>query len=675
MISAHRLCPECARQIPADAPESGCSGYLLETVLGRVDHEVVVRVGIPNLNEGTPQMCQKKSKHAGECANRVFANAPPGLLRNALKWVRRKPAIAVLIASLAALLVAVGWNVCKNKLVPDKIGTAKGIAVLPFENLSADPDNAYFAEGIQEEISARLSKIADLKVISRNSTQYYHSKPRNLAQIANQLGVVNILEGSVRKAADQVRVNVQLIDVQTRSHLWADTYDRKLTDIVAVESEIARGIAESLQVKLTAREAQALSANPTNNLDAYEAYLRGLAFDARSAYSNDAQRRAIDSYERAVQIDPTFALAWARLSRADAALYFIRADQTPVRRDAARRALENAQELDPNLPETQLALGYYQYWVLRDYGLAENTFGLLRKMLPGSSDILYALGLVTRRQANWDKSLAYLEQALMLDPRNAEVLSNTAWTYALVRRFPAALKLYDRALEITPNDSDLITVKAGIYQAEGKLKEAAQLLSEMNVQSPIQPFITKITQLRLERNYAEAIRLLQARQTQFHFASQIDKSTNEVILAFMQRLAGDAVGVKTAAQEARNTVKPLCENQPDNSFFAQQLALANSAFGDKEGALKEAERAITLLPSAKDPLSGPTREEVLALIQMMFGESSRPVSTLSRLLQTPYISWLYGPLPATPALLRLDPMWDPLRTDRVFQKLCEEKRP
>ena len=159
MISAHRLCPECARQIPADAPKSGCSGYLLETVLGRVDHEVVVRVGIPNLNEGTPQMCQKKSKRAAECANKVFADAPRGLLRNALKWVRRKPAIAVLIASLAALVVAVGWNVCKNKLVPDKIGTAKGIAVLPFENLSTDPDNAYFAEGIQEEISARLSKI------------------------------------------------------------------------------------------------------------------------------------------------------------------------------------------------------------------------------------------------------------------------------------------------------------------------------------------------------------------------------------------------------------------------------------------------------------------------------------------------------------------------------------
>jgi serine/threonine-protein kinase len=169
--------------------------------------------------------------------------------------------------------------------------------------------------------------------------------------------------------------------------------------------------------------------------------------------------------------------------------------------------------------------------------------------------------------------------------------------------------------------------------------------------------------------------LLQARQAQFHFASQIDKSTNEVILAFMQRLAGDAVGVRAAAQQARNTLKPLCENQPDNSFFAQQLALVNSALGDKEAALNEAERAITLLPSAKDPLSGPTREEVLALIQMMFGETSRPVSTLRRLLQTPYISWLYGPLPATPALLKLDPMWDPLRTDPVFQKLCEEKRP
>jgi len=587
---------------------------------------------------------------------------------------QEKSAIFALMALLVALAVAISWALWKGKLLPQKIGITKGVALLPFENLSPDPDNAYFADGIHEEILARLATIHDLKVISRNSTQQYQDKSRNLHDIAKQLGVSNILEGSVRRDADHVRVNVQLISAQTNAYIWVDTYNRKLTDITAVESEIARGIAESLQVKLTAREAQALTVKPTNNPEAYDAYLRGLVFDARTAYSNDAQRNAITSYERAVQLDPGFALAWARLSRADAALYFIRADQTPARRDVARRALENAQELSPNLPETHLALGYYQYWVLRDYGLAKDTFARLSEILPGSSDILYALGLVTRRQGKWDESIAHFERCLALDPRNTEVLSNAAWTYAMLRKLSAALKLYDRALEITPDDLDIVAAKAGTYQAEGNLKEAAALLTGINVQSPIQPFITKMTQLRLERNHGEAVRLLQARQAQFQFASQIDQGTNQVILAFAQRLEGDIAAAKATGEQARNMLKPLCRDQPDNSFFAQQLALANAALGEKEMALSEAERATTLLPTAADPLSGPTREEALALIQMMFGDSSRSVSTLNRLLQTPYISWLYGPMPATAALLRLDPIWDPLRADPVFQKLCEEKQ-
>jgi len=335
--------------------------------------------------------------------------------------------------------------------------------------------------------------------------------------------------------------------------------------------------------------------------------------------------------------------------------------------------LENAQELSPNLPETQLALGYYQYWVLRDYGLAQETFARLSEILPGSSDILYALGLVTRREGKWDESIAHFERCLALDPRNAEVLSNAAWTYAMQRKFPTALKLYDRALEIIPDDLDIVAAKAGTCQAEGNLQEAATLLTGINVQSPIQPFITKMTQLRLERNHAEAVRLLQARQAQFQFASQIDQGTNQVILAFAQRLAGDTAAAKATAEQARNTLKPLCRDQPDNSFFAQQLALADAALGEKDPALDEAERAIILLPSAKDRVSGPTREEVLALIQMIFGETDRPISTLSRLLQTPYISWLYYPMPATPALLRLDPIWDPFGVDPAFQKKCEEK--
>ena len=546
---------------------------------------------------------------------------------------------------------------------------------MPFENLSGDPNNAYFANGIQDEILTRLSGIADLRVISRTSTQQYQSKPRNLREIARQLGVANIVEGSVQKAADQVRVNVQLVNAQTDSHLWAESYDRKLTNILGVESEIAKGIAESLQARLTRREEQALAVKPTNNPEAYDAYLRGLAFASRSAYSNEALRQAIDSYERAVQLDSNFALAWARLSRADAFLYFNRKDTTPAgRRDAAKRALENAQKLEPNSPETLLALGYYQYWVLRDYGPAKNTFGRVGKTLPGSSEVPYALGLVARREGHWDESVAYVEHALALDPRNVELLIDAARTYALVRQFPAALKFYDRALDITPNDPGVMAAKAGIYQAQGNLQEAARSLSEINWQTPSEDILgIKITQLRLERNYREAVRLLQTRLAQFRYASQPEKADDQAAFAFAQRLDGDSAGGMVTAEQARNTLEQRYRDQPGDAFVATMLSQTYAAMGEKDLALKEAERAIMLYPRAKDAMRGPALEENLALVQTIFGENDRAISILTQLLQTPYASWFYGP-PVTPALLRLDPFWDPLRSDPAFQKLYEEKQ-
>src|SRR5215831_2902948 len=490
----------------------------------------------------------------------------------------------------------------------------KSIAVLPFENLSEDKANAYFAEGIQEEILTRLAKVADLKVISRTSTKRYQSNPGNLSEIARQLGVANILEGSVQKAADQVRVNVQLVNAQTDSHLWAETYDRNLTDIFGVESEIAKGVAESLQAKLTNHEEQALAVKPTNNPEAYDAYLRGLTFDTRSSFSLDAPLKAIDSYKRAVELDANFALVWARLSRAHAILYFFRYDTTAARRDAAKKSLETAQKLQPSSPETLLALGYYQYLILRDYELAKTTFKEVSKLLPSSSEIPIALGSIARRQGHWDESIAYLEQGLALDPRNTELLSDTASTYMAVRQFPAALKLFDRALDIIPNDPDLVTDKAGIYQAEGNLQEAAKLLLEINAQTSSGiAFITKIIQLRLGRNYSEAVQLLQARQTQFHFASESQKASNQLILASTQSLAGDIAGAKANGEQACTTLEQLGKKEPDNADLAETLALANAFLGDKNSALKQIQRAIMLLPSAKERVHGPSREEGLAL--------------------------------------------------------------
>jgi serine/threonine protein kinase/Tfp pilus assembly protein PilF len=555
----------------------------------------------------------------------------------------------------------------------------KSIAVLPFENLSVDPENAFFADGVHAEILTHLAKIAGLKVISRTSVMTYErGVKRNLREIAKELGVAHLVQGSVQRAGDQVRVNVQLIKAQTDFHLWADTFDRKLTDVFAVESEIAKGIAESLQAKLTGREEQALAVKPTNNPEAYDAYLRGVAFEARfvsSGYSPDLGLKAAGFYERAVQLDPNFALGWARLSRANGLLYRSRGDITAARRAGAKKALENAQKLQPNSPETLLALGYYQYHVLRDYGLAKTTFGHVSKMLPGSSEVSIAVAFVARREGHWDESVAYFEHALALDPRNVQLLNEAAVTYAELRQFPTALKLYDRALDIVPDEPGVMAFKASIYQAQGNLREAAELLSQINAQTPSTiALVIKMTQLRLERNYAEAIQFLQARLAQFHSASDIDKAITHTVLAVTQRLAGDTAGARVAVEQACNTLEHLCKNQPDSAVFAAGLSLANSALGEKNSALKEAERAIKLLPSAKDRVYGPACEENLALIQTMFGENSQAISTLTRLLQTPYSSWFYGPTPVTPALLRLDPFWDPLRSDPAFQKLCEEKQ-
>jgi TolB-like protein/Flp pilus assembly protein TadD len=593
-----------------------------------------------------------------------FADEFPRKSGRSHAWI----SVVIIAGAISMSLFFLGRYTASLRAGAQRTGSSeKSIAVLPFEDLSDDKANAYFATGIQDEIITRLAKIADLQVISRTSTQQYQSKPGNLSQIAKQLGVAHVLEGSVQKVGEQVRVNVQLIRADHDSSLWAETYDRKLTDIFGVESDVAKSIAQSLQAKLSGREEKAFGIKPTDNPEAYGAYLRGVAAEGEGIDSVYSTQKAISFYKRAVRLDPIFALAWSRLSRAHSRLHPSFGDST----EAAKRALDTAQKLQPDSPETVLALAQYQYSELHDYDAARTTFLRVSKMLPGSSEIPAALARIARYQGKWKETFAYYDQALGLDPRNAELLTETADNYGDLRRFDHALEQYDRALEIRPNDLDLLASKAGIYQAQGNLTEAARCLGDVNALTPSYEAVpVKVAQLIFERNYRDAVQLLETRFDQFDFGSELEVGIFQELLAFSRLLAGDTAGAKASAEQARKILAVLCKNQPDNDFPAIFLARAYAILGDKDSAYKEAERVSALLQI--DAIRRPSAEENMALIEASFGNNARAISILTQLLQIPYQSSLYG-TPVTPSLLRLDPTWDALRSDPTFQKLCQNE--
>ena len=598
-----------------------------------------------------------------------------GFFSHARKWVRRNPTSVLLVASLLALAAVMGWSVWKSEL--SSRPAPKGIAVLPFENLSQDPDNAYFADGIQEEILTRLASIADLKVISRTSTQQYQSKPRNLAEIAKQLGVRNILEGSVQKAADQVRVNVQLINTQTDSHLWAETYDRKLTDIFSVESEIAKGIAESLQAKLTGREEQVIAAKPTDNLEAYDAYLRGLAYALKTAVTPANSLGAQKYLREAVRLDPKFALSWALLSYVDSVGYITLTLQPTVDLlEEARQAAETALALQPNLGEAVLAKGQYHYACLKDYDTAVRYFEQARQLMPNSSRIPESLAYVARRRGQWDRSEAYFNEAERLDPRNVNLMSQHGLTYNALRRFPEALRKFDQVLNITPDDVDTLAIKANIAQAEGDLPRASAILA------PLRPNVddssaveTQVYQAILERRPAQIILRLKEILAKPDPALGYINSKLRFWLGWAQEVAGDHAAAEETWRQARNELESFLKEQPENYRLIGDLALTYVGLGDKVAAFKLVEQAMAAVPIEKDALAGPIPIEILARVAAQMGESDRAIAALQKLLSIPYGAPLAENVPLTPALLRLDPMFDPLRKDARFQKLCEEKKP
>ena len=643
---------------------------------------------VPPVWEDTVAAClakdpSRRPQSAAEVAQRLqLAPAQTRIRIAPAKSLRRKTLLVGGIAALSVLVLAgVYFGVLKRQAKPISQAAAipeKSIAVLPFENLSEEKANAYFADGIQDEILTRLSKIADLKVISRTSTQHYKSAPENLPEIARQLGVAHIREGSVQKSGDAVRVNVQLIKAANDSHLWADTFDRKLTDIFSVESEVAKAIADQLRAKLTGQEEQIIAARPTNNVEAYDAYLRGLAYNLKALDTPAASLGAQKYLREAVRLDPNFALAWALLSYVDAVGYLTTTLQpTLALREEARQAAETALTLQPHLGEAVLAKGFYHYACLKDYDTAVRYFEQARQLLPNSSQIAESLAYVTRRRSQWAQSEAYFNEAGQLDPRNVKLLSQHALSYIALRRFPEAVRKLDQVLDIMPDDLDTLAEKAAIAQAQGDLRRASALLAPLHPSADHRSaFEVQLYQAILERRPALIVPRLQEILASPDPALGFYNGELRFWLGWAQEVAGDRTAAQESWRQARSELEPFLKEQPENYYLIGDLALTNMGLGDKAAALALSERATAANPIEKDAMTGPSPIEILARVAAQTGDSDRAISALQKLLSIPYA----GPLatqnvPLTAALLRLDPMFDRLRNDPRFQKLVASPGP
>src|SRR5262245_26718525 len=646
--------------------------------LGEIEVKHGVRVQVVNLyteDLGNPEVPRRFKAAAGMAAGSARKRS------TGLKYL--------IMGGATIVVVALGFLLIRTKGINRHVGQAgstqhrehptkpvasvpeKSIAVLPFENLSSDKENSYFADGIQDEILTRLSKIADLKVISRTSTQHYKSAPENLPEIARQLGVAHILEGSVQRSADAVRVNVQLIKAANDSHLWADIYDRKLTDIFAVESDVAKAIAEQLRAKLTGQEEQVLANRPTENPEAHDAYLRGLAYALKTQNTPANSLGAQKYFKEAVRLDPKFALSWALLSYVDSVGYVTLSLQPTVAlREEARQSAETALMLQPNLGEAMLAKSYYHYACLKDYDTGARYFEQARQFLPNSARISEYLAYVARRQGRWAESESRFNEAERLDPRNVHLFTQHALSYICLRRFAEANRKLDQVLNITPDDVDTLAQKAAIAQVQGDLAQASALLAPLEIPAEdVSAWERRAYQAILERHAATIVSPLIDVLAQPKPGLGYQNGELRFWLGWAQDLAGDHAAARETWQQASSELEPLLEEQPENYRLIGNLALLNSGLGNKTAALRFAKQAFAVLPIEKDAFAGPAPLEIFARVAARSGEPDRAIAALQKLLSIPYESTLASSPPLTPALLRLDPMFDPIRDDPRFQKL------
>jgi TolB-like protein len=572
---------------------------------------------------------------------------------------------AIIIAAGVALLFRFGRNQTASTTSLASI-PEKSIAVLPFENLSDDKSNAYFTDGIQDEILTRLSKIAALKVISRTSTQKYKSTPENLREVGQQLGVANFLEGSVQKIANAVHVNVQLIRAATDEHLWAESYNRTLDDVFGVEGEVASAIADQLNAKLSGAEQKAVTERPTQNAAAYDAYLRGLTIEHNN-YNYDAYVQAERNYQRAVELDPNFALAWARLAILGSFLNFNAIDLNTYTANSVKQAADRAIALAPDAGESWIAQGSYRYRILRDFNSALAAYDEARKRLPNSALVYEYRGFVLRRLGRWQEAEASYKKAIELDPRDVQLLTTVGNEFYLyLRRFDDALASIDRALQIAPDAVGEHANKAVVLQAAGRIDEARRELA-LIPDDVLDDWIVaaRITQAMYERRFSDAINIAERKVNSLAPNQPLDSFAKAFLAQAgqCQEWLGQHEAARQTFEGAVREIKPTPDTvvRPDANGTPSVLAQAYAGLGEKDKALQQAAQAVKDYEG--DAVNQPQAETVLAQIQARFGDIDSAIAALPHLLEVP--------AGITVAELKFNPLWDPLRKDPRFQKLCQ----
>lgn len=570
---------------------------------------------------------------------------------------RRRNIVLLILAGLA-VSVAAGYFLWPRS---PSGNLGKSIAVLPFDNLSEEKENAHFADGIQDDLLTNLSKIADLKVISRRSVMEYRGQAQNIREIAKALGVAAIVEGSVRRIGNHVRVNVQLINAAADQHIWAEDYDRDLTDVFAIQSDLAQKIATELQAKLSPAEKAQVTRAPTSNGEAYLAYLEGNEQFNRPDRFNENSLKAEQLYQKATQLDPNFAPAFAGLSTIESWIYHS-SDPTPARRDKAKAAAEEALRLQPDLPEAHLALGNYFYYGQLDYPRALAEYGIAQRGLPNSAEVLISIAAIERRQGKWEQSTKSFERAESLNPKDVTLLQNLAVNYQAMKNFDAADKTLDRGIQLDPKAFGLRGLKAQLaVYARGDVSVCQKQLADVppGVDPGGMVTLSRVYMLGLQRRFPEVIATLnQTNQEIFDVAGPTSKSFWEAIAySFMH----EREKAREAFERARVFAERAVRESPDDASRHAQLGAALAGLGRKEEAIREGERAAELLPESKDALDGPAITIALAQIYTWTGEKDRALQLLEHSLSTP------GGISV--ALLKLDPVWDPLRDDPRFQAL------